>query len=434
MNIKDTWKKTLPLLEHDITQIFYTSAIAKLEPVSFENGVFILKTDKDFLKDTIKKKYLNKIINCLRTITEEDIDVRIIGPKDTSKIIENDGYKKTNLKPKYIFSNFIKGKCNELAYAGALAVAESPGNTAYNPLFLYGGVGLGKTHLVQSIGNHIFEKNPNFKIIYNSAETFTNEFIQGIRDKDIQKFKTKYRECDILILDDIQFLVGKDGTQEELFHTFNDLHNENKQLIFTSDLSPRDLTGLEKRLTSRFSMGLPVEFTMPDYETRAAILDKKLQLENFTMPTDVKDYILANIVSNIRDLEGALNKITAMARLTNKSITMDLAQFALRGQITEQAEREITVELIQEIVATKYKLSVDELKDKKKTQSIVLARQIAMYLCRKILSVSLPAVGKKFGGRDHSTVIHSCSKIEEEIEKDETLKKAINELERSIRG
>ena len=437
MDIKDIWKKTLPLLERNITQVFYDSAIAKLEPISFENGLFTLKTSKDFYKDTIIKRYLFEITRCLRSITEEEIDVQIISPRDTSNIIENnkiDSYKKTNLKSKYVFSNFIKGKCNELAYAGALAVADSPGNTAYNPLFLYGGVGLGKTHLVQSIGNHVFEQNPNLKIIYNSAEAFTNEFVQGIRDKDIQSFKSKYRACDMLILDDIQFLAGKDGTQEELFHTFNDLHNENKQLIFTSDLSPRDLTGLEKRLTSRFSMGLPVEFTRPDYETRAAILDKKLQLENFDMPTDVKDYILANIVSNIRDLEGALNKIAAMARLTNTSITMELAKFALRGQITGEEAREITVELIQEIVAAKYKLSVNDLKDKKKTQSIVLARQIAMYLCRKILSLSLPAVGKKFGGRDHSTVIHSCMKIESEIEQDEALKKAINDLERSIRG
>ena len=438
MDIYDAWKKTLPLVERHVPQVFYDSAIINLEPVSFENGVFTLRIIKDFFKGTLIKRYLFEITRCLRSVTEEEIDVQIISPRDAmGHTVENnriDSYKKTNLKPKYVFSTFVKGKCNELAYAGALAVAESPGQTVYNPLFLYGGVGLGKTHLVQSIGNYVFEQNPELKVLYNSAEAFTKEFVQGIRDNDMEPFKSRYRECDVLILDDIQFLAGKEGTQEEFFHTFNDLYNENKQLIFTSDLSPRDLTRLEKRLTSRFSMGLPVEFTQPDYETRAAILEKKLQLENFHIPNDVKDYVLANIVSNIRDLEGALNKISAMARLTNTSITMELAKFALRGQITETVKKEITVEHIQEVVAAKYNLSVDDLKDKKKTQSVVLPRQIAMYLCRKILSVSLPAVGKKFGGRDHSTVIHGCIKIESEIEKDEALKIAINDLERSIRG
>jgi chromosomal replication initiator protein len=312
-------------------------------------------------------------------------------------------------------------------------VAEAPGKTRYNPLFLYGGVGLGKTHLIHAIGNAVAEMYPALKVIYVSTETFTNEFIYSIREKCTQDFKNKYREVDLLLLDDIQFLDGKEETQEEMFHTFNTLYDNGKQIVLTSDLPPKDLTTLEQRLTSRFSMGLNADLTMPDYETRTAILEKKLDMEQLSIPQNVKEFITRNIVSNIRDLEGALNKVTAYAKLTNTPITLELAENALKDQLVGSEKPEITVVYIQQVVASYYGLTVDDLKSRKRTQKIVYPRQIAMYLSRKILDVSLPECGKQFK-RDHSTVIHSCDKVAAELEMDGNLQNVVNELERKIKG
>jgi chromosomal replication initiator protein len=371
---------------------------------------------------------------------QQDLEVEIVSEEDLTnnqpkgRKGKGDQYSRSGLRDKYVFETFVKGKCNELAYAAALAVAEAPGKTGYNPLFLYGGVGLGKTHLIHSIGNYIAEQNSALKILYISTETFTNEFIAAIRMDTTSAFKNKYRDCDLLLIDDIQFLEGKEETQEEMFHTFNTLYNDNKQIVLTSDQPPKELTSLEKRLTSRFSMGLIVDVTIPDYETRAAILDKKLAMEHLRIPSEVKEFIIRSIVSNIRDLEGALNKVTAYARLTNTPITLDLANFALKDQITGTTRPEITVPYIQQIVAAHYNLTVNDLNGRKRTQSIVYPRQIAMYLSRKILDVSLPDVGDFFGGRDHSTVIHSCDKIANELENDAHLRNVVNELERKIKG
>jgi len=408
-----------------------------MTPYSYENGILTLKTRDDFFKPTINRRYLFEIRRCVRIVSQiEDIEVRIVSPEDfdESNLVRRENYERTNLRRRYIFETFVKGKCNELAYAAAEAVAESPGKTDYNPLFLYGGVGLGKTHLMHSIGNYVVDQYPDVKVLYVTSETFTSEFITAIREDRKDEFKDKYRECDILLMDDVQFLEGKVETQEEMFHTFNTLYNNNKQIVLTSDQPPKDLTALEARLTSRFAMGLTADITIPDYETRTAILEKKLHLEHLDIDQSVKDFITRNVVSNIRDLEGALNKITAYARLTNAQISLSLAEQALKDQLVSNQKPDISVPYIQQVVAAKYNVTTADLTSRKRTQSIVLPRQIAMYLSRKLLDVSLPDVGKHFGGRDHSTVIHSCEKIANEIETDTKLRDTVNDLERTIKG
>jgi len=375
----------------------------------------------------------------VRALTDEDMDLIVVSPGD---LVETKGtrfsklhYEKTNLRQKYNFETFVPGKCNELAYAGARAVADTPGEAeGYNPLFLYGGVGLGKTHLIHAIGNQVLNHYPELKIMYVSSETFTNEFITSIREKTTPDFKNKYRTVDVLLMDDIQFLAGKNETQEEMFHTFNHLHGRNKQIVITSDVPPRELVELENRLTSRFASGLTTDVAIPDYETRSAILDKKLDIEKLVFPQNVKEFIIRNIVSNIRDMEGALIKIAAYSRLTNATITLELAELALKDLIVGVEKPPITMGYIQEVVSSHFKVTVDDLNGRKRTQSIVLPRQIAMFLCRKLMDVSLPDVGKFFGGRDHTTVIHSCDKIADELETDEKLRLTVEGLEIRISG
>ena len=438
MDIHLVWEKALGMLEKSMTQVVFDSIMKSITPISYGHGILTLKTNRDFYKPTIKARYLTEMKRCIRAITDEDIEILLESPEDHTKSITERvlkyNYEKTNLRQKYVFETFVRGKCNEFAYSAAQAVAESPGLSGYNPLFLYGGVGLGKTHLIHSIGNLALEIHPELNVMYVSSETFTNEFIASIRDKTTQSFKNKFRDCDVLLIDDVQFLVGKNETQEEMFHTFNDLYGANKQIVLASDVPPKELSELEARLTSRFSAGLIADITIPDYETRTAILEKKLDIEQITIPQQVKEFISLNIVSNIRDLEGALNKVTAYARLTDTPITLEMAQDALRDQITGKKSRVVTMEYIQEIVAQHFKISVEDLCSKRRTHAIVYPRQIAMYLCRKILDVSLPDVGKAFGGRDHSTVIHSCEKIFSEIEKDEKLKLLVASLEEVIKG
>ena len=435
MDVEKLWSETLALLEKALTEVIYTSIILPLTPSKLENNVFTLEAVDNFQRTTINKRYLYEISRCVRTLTDIDIEIRITSPDEGEDQKQAKNYAKTNLRQKYTFETFVKGKSNELAYAAAMAVAEAPGKSSYNPLFLYGGVGLGKTHLIQSIGNYVVDQNPQLSVVYQSTETFTNELIYAIREKSTQNFKNKYRNCDVLLLDDIQFLERTVETQEEMFHTFNTLHNDNKQIVLTSDLPPRELTTIERRLTTRFGMGLIVDVTLPDYETRTAILEKKLALERLTVPDSVKELIIRNVVSNIRDLEGALNKVTAFAKLTNTPITLELAQEALKDQLEGAEKKEVTVDYIQEVVAEHYNLSIADLNGRRRTKNIVVPRQIAMYICRKILpNLSLPQVGLAFGGRDHTTVMHSCDKISGELEYDQKLQDSILDLERKIIG
>ena len=440
MDVNILWQNTLPLLKDhpEVTPVVFDTFFATLTPVSFEDGVLTLRASTNFYKTRVQNRHFNKLLNLARIASGiEDLDISITSPEDNEKNEQpNMGtdYAKTNLRQKYVFETFVKGKCNELAYSAAMAVAESPAESPYNPLFLYGGVGLGKTHLVHSIGNRALDVLPELKVMYVSSETFTNEFIGALQEKTTAQFKAKYRNVDVLLIDDIQFLEGKEGTQEELFHTFNDLYSANKLIVLTSDLPPKDLVGIEARLTSRFAAGLSADITIPDYETRAAILEKKLLSEKIEIPQNVKEFIIRNIVSNIRDLEGALNKVVAWAILNKATLTLDMAQQALKDQLVNAEKREVTMEYIQQVVAAHFKLTADDLNGRKRTQSIVFPRQIAMYLCRKIMDKSLPEVGNFFGGRDHSTVIHSCEKIAHELETDEKLRLLVDELEIRIRG
>ena len=437
MDVKKIWSDVLAMLEKSLSDVVFTSMISQLIPLKFENNVLHLQGD-DFFKTTINQRYIYEITHCVRIVTHiEDVEVQITSPEDllgnTKQKAED--YAKTNLRQKYNFDTFVKGKSNELAYAAAYAVAEAPGKSSYNPLFLYGGVGLGKTHLIQSIGNYVVDQNPELKVLYQSTEAFTNELIAAIREKSTQSFKEKYRSCDVLLLDDIQFLKRAIETQEEMFHTFNTLHNDGKQIVFTSDLPPKELTSIEKRLTTRFGMGLIVDVTLPDYETRTAILDKKLATERIHIPDDVKELIVLNIVSNIRDLEGALNKITAYSRLTNTPITLELSKEALKDQLEDAEKPVLTIEYVRQLVSDYFNLSIDDINGRKRTRNIVFPRQIAMYLCRKILpDASLPQIGTVFGGRDHTTVMHSCDKIAGELEYDQKLQDIILDLERKILG
>jgi chromosomal replication initiator protein len=437
MDAESCWAQTLTFLEKTLTEVVFNSVIKTITPLGFENNTLTLSMDDDFFKQLTNQRYLPEITRCVRTVTNDDTDVRVVSPEDFNKNRDrraDANYSKTNLRQKYIFETFVRGKSNEFAYAAAGAVAEKLDKSGYNPLFLYGGVGLGKTHLIHAIGNRVIEKNPRLKVMYVSTETFTNEFISSIREKSTQTFKNKYRECDLLLLDDIQFLDGKEETQEEVFFTFNALYDDGKQIVLTSDQPPKELSSLEKRLTSRFAMGLTVDITRPDYETRMAILEKKLSVERLVIPQTVREFIARNFVSNIRDLEGALNKVTAYARLTNTPISLELAESALKDQLEGEKKPEISVPFIQKVVSDYYNLTVAELNGRKRTANIVFPRQIAMYLSRKILDASLPHIGSVFGGRDHTTVMHSCEKIANEMETDPRLRGIIIELEHNIRG
>ena len=435
--IAQYWAEALSLLEDTFSDVVFSSWIEPLTPFDFEDNTFILKCSKDFAKSTINQRYLFEITRCIRTVMETDVDVRVVSPDDfmpDSAQTLRKGSFQTNLKNKYVFETFVRGKSNELAYGAALAVAEDPGSSNYNPLFLYGGVGLGKTHLMHSIGNYIYDMNPDLRVFYISSETFMNEFISAIRRKETTQFKDKYRNLDVMLLDDVQFLVGKEETQEELFHTFNALYSASKQIVLTSDQPPKSMKSLEDRLVSRFAMGLNVDITMPDFETRTAILEKKAELEHLEIPRDVIYFIAQHIVSNIRDLEGALNKVTAYSRLTRSSITMELAKNSLKDMMAGYEKTDLTVEYIQQVVASHYGVSVADLNSRKRTQNIVFPRHVAMYLSRKLIDVSLPVIGRIFGGRDHATVIHGCDKIVEMMESDINLQNVLFDLESRIKG
>ncbi len=339
----------------------------------------------------------------------------------------------TMLNPKYTFDSFVIGNSNRFAHAASLAVAESPAK-AYNPLFIYGGVGLGKTHLMHAIGHYILNNNPKSQVVYVSSEKFTNELINSIKDDKNVEFRNKYRNIDILLVDDIQFIAGKERTQEEFFHTFNALYEANKQIIISSDRPPKEIPTLEDRLRSRFEWGLIADIQAPDFETRMAILKKKADVEKLNIPNEVMVYIATKIKSNIRELEGALIRIVAFSSLTNKEISVDLASEALKDIISSKQTRQVTIDIIQEVVANYYNLKIEDLKSARRTRNIAFPRQIAMYLSRKLTDMSLPKIGEEFGGRDHTTVIHAYEKISNNLKKDESLQNAINELNKRIKS
>ena len=415
----------------------FSSWILPLKPYKFDNETFTLIAKSEHVKSTVNTRYINKIAAAFRAVygREYNIDIKLEDEVSNHEEVVSTpkvDLKDSNLTAKFLFDTFVKGKCNEFAYAASLAAAENPG-TQYNPLFIHGDVGLGKTHLMHSIGNHVLQNNPNAKVLYTTSENLVNEFVNSIRMKKNQEFRDKYRKVDVLLVDDIQFLSDKDGTQEEFFHTFNTLHNLNKQIVLTSDKHPSELKSIEDRLRSRFASGLPVDISAPDFETRTAILQKKAEVEHLDIKSDVINFIAQYIKTNIRELEGALNAVAARAKLTGNVCTVDFAEESLSEIIKQRERRDVDVAYIQEVVSSFYNISTADMLGRRRTADIIHARHVAMYLCRMLIDTPLKTIGKEFGGKDHTTIIHAVDKITLNVEKDKALNKEIKELERKIR-
>ena len=441
MDLTELWQKSLEILRQEIAPVSFETWIVPIKPIAVSNSTVILKIDDSFIKNTVETKYYNLIENTIKHLMGSNYKIAITETENINteeKAQSNKPEKQksefeSNLNPKYVFSTFVVGNSNRLAHAAALAVAESPA-TAYNPFFLYGGVGLGKTHLMHSIAHYILENNPNAKVLYVSCEKFTKELINSIRDDKNEEFRRKYRNIDVLLIDDIQFISQKERTQEEFFHTFNALYDAHKQIIISSDRPPKEIKTLEERLRSRFEWGLIADINPPDYETRIAILKKKAENDNIVVNDEVYEYIAKNIVSNIRELEGALTRVVANSQLTQEKISKSLAENALKDIFSDQAAIEVTPDRIQEVVAAYYKIRPEDITGSKRSSNIAYPRQIAMYLTRRMLDISLPKIGESFGGRDHTTVIHAINKIDDNLKKDKNLQSVIFELENRIKG
>lgn len=419
-NLNELWSKAKELLKDETTVITYQTWIQPLELKSVNNNVIVLVASNPFQKDTIESRYLTLLTNTFNFITnkkcnvtiklrdEEDELINNITPVVNNKSLINSG-----LNPKYTFDTFVVGSNNKFAQAAAMGVAENPGSK-YNPFFIYGGVGLGKTHLMHSIGNQILMNNPNVNILYVTSETFTNQLINALRDQATEKFREKYRNIDVLLIDDIQFIANKKSTQEEFFHTFNTLYESGKQIVLSSDKPPKDIELLEDRLKSRFDWGLIADISNPDFETRLAILRKKTQLDNIIIDDEILSAIATRVDTNIRELEGTLNKLIAKASLTGTPITMEMTERAINDIIAKQ-DKVISSEYIQDVVGKYFSISPADLRGAKRSNDVTFPRQIAMYLCRNVAQMSLPQIGIDFGKRDHTTVMHACNKIESEI-------------------
>ncbi len=447
--IIEKWEEILRTVkeEHELTDISFKTWLEPLKVFDVkDNTLYILVPDEQMGLNYITKKYTLPIKVAVAEIIGKDYEIEFVLPEQAKSMrtpkpmafVNTESIDKSSLNPNYTFDTFVVGNNNKLAHAASLAVAESPGEV-YNPLFLYGGVGLGKTHLMHSIAHFIQSNNPDVKILYVSSETFTNELIEAIRNGNntaMTKFREKYRNIDVLLIDDIQFIIGKESTQEEFFHTFNDLHGAKKQIIISSDKPPKEIATLEGRLKSRFEWGLIADISSPDYETRMAILRKKEERDSkekgYHLDDEVIQYIATNIKSNIRELEGALNRITAMSSLEHREITVELAQEALKDMISPNAKREITPDLILLTVAEHFHIKTDDIKGSKRSADIVIPRQIAMYLCREMTSTPLKAIGKLMGNRDHTTVLHGVEKISKEIETSDDLKNTIDIIKKKL--
>lgn len=442
--LQQTWDQVLKILKVEImSEVSYNTWILGLKPIGIRNGVFLIDVPNALTLDIISQRYELLFKESLKHVLNQDIDVDYVvggvsdaqGEDEPPKNAEPAPPPKDangTLNSKYTFETFVIGNSNRFAHAASVAVAESPAN-AYNPLFLYGGVGLGKTHLMHAIGHHIQKNNPKASVVYVSSEKFTNELINSIRyDKNLD-FRNKYRNVDVLLVDDIQFIAGKESTQEEFFHTFNELYEARKQIIISSDRPPNEIPTLEDRLRTRFAWGLQADIQAPDFETRIAIMKKKAEIEKFVVPSDVLVYIATKIKSNIRELEGALIRVMAYSSLTNnQNITVDVAAEALKDIISSSQTKTITIDLIQDVVANYYNLSIQELKSQRRTRNVSFPRQIAMYLSRKLTDMSLPKIGDEFGGRDHTTVIHAYEKISEALKTDDSLANVVKIITKKL--
>lgn len=420
------WERVLKTMEDSIPVVSYKAFFEPLKLYSVTSDTLVIIGDTTFNLQHLKNRYYTQLFNTVGTVFGRTYELEFYTQDDIKKNANNISV--STLNSKYTFENFVVGPANSLAYHASLAVAEDPSN-AYNPLFIYGGVGLGKTHLMNAIGNFIIQQDPTANILFTTSETFTNELIESIvSKKGTVDLRNRMRNVDVLMVDDIQFLSKTTATQEEFFHTFNDLHAKGKQIIICSDRPPKDLPAIEERLRSRFEWGLIVDIQKPDFETRVAILKKKADAEHIEIPYDVIEYIAQCVESNIRELEGSLTRIYAHSQLLGTPITLDLAKSTLSQLIKTQEEKKITAEGIMVFIAEQYNITVDDLTSKKRNREIAMPRQIAMYMCREMLGLSTTAIGRSFGNRDHTTVMHGCDKVSDTIKTDFSFKHRIEEL------
>ncbi|MCK9524349.1 MAG: chromosomal replication initiator protein DnaA [Limnochordia bacterium] len=452
------WDEVLENMSADLPERSFDAWLKNSHPVLLDGNTLHVEFPNEFTKDWVEARYMNPLQKTLRQVANRDWDIKFTIPKGV-KSLSTPGereYEKepmprqrqtiledlplvelpardiapvsSILNPRYTFESFVVGNSNRFAHAASLAVAEGPAK-AYNPLFLYGGVGLGKTHLMHAIGHYALEQDPTISVVYVTSETFTNDLILAIGKKSMVDFRNRYRNVDILLVDDIQFVAGKESTQEEFFHTFNTLYEANRQIIISSDRPPKDIPTLEERLRSRFEWGLTADIQPPDLETRIAILRKKAIDDNLVISHEVLSYIATHVQSNIRELEGALVRVTAHCNLHNVPLELDMVASALKDILKAPPQKPVTVEGIMDVVSDHYAIKISDMKSKRRTRNITYPRQIAMYLIRELTDRSLPEIGEAFGGRDHTTVIHAVDKIERELKLDPSLQNTVNELE-----
>ena len=448
--LKEKWDQILQTVkvEQELSDISFKTWLQPLQLHDItDTTVTILVPNEQMAIDYISKKYTFPLKVAIAECTGKEYNIEFILPEQAAAQLEAKKKvaavnnvdnsvlaERAGLNPKYTFDTFVVGNNNKFAHAASLAVAESPGKM-YNPLFIHGGAGLGKTHLMHSIAHFVLNQNPEKKVLYVTSETFTNELIDAIRNGNntaMTKFREKYRSVDVLLIDDIQFIIGKEATQEEFFHTFNDLHGNKKQIIISSDKPPKDIVTLEARLRSRFEWGLIADISSPDFETRMAILHKKEENDGYNIDNEVIKYIAMHIKSNIRELEGALNKLVALSNLEKREITVELAEEALKDIVSPDEKKEVTPALIVNTVAEHFHVSVDDIRSNKRNNEIVVPRQIAMYLCNTMTSVGLKKIGSEIGGRDHSTVLHGSKKISDELKTSDDMRKTIEILQKKI--
>ena len=431
----EIWKVADSYLKDELSPMIYAEYIAGIVPVILNGDTLVLKVDAEHKRTCIQEKYKILVDKAVRYANQgKNLDIKyIVEDKDMTELYmneldraENTGIAHTRFLPKYNFDSFVVGSNNRLAHAASLAVAQSPG-TKYNPLFIYGGVGLGKTHLMHAIGQYVLKEKPYANVAYVTSEQFTNDFIDAIRNETNIQFRKNYRNVDVLLIDDIQFLSGKEGTQEEFFHTFNELFNAQKQIVITSDKPPKDIPNLEQRLKTRFEWGLTCDISPPNYETRVAILKKKAIDENIDVSDEVIDYIAEYLGTNIRELEGALDKVKFIQELEGRKVGLDTIKTTLKDVIVVK-EKHLSPELIIQAVSKHYGVSFADILSAKRTQNVALARQVGMFLTKEFTDLSLDGIGTAFGGRNHSTVIHATNKVKADAEKDPTFNKELNSL------
>lgn len=454
--LSQVWHQCLEVLERQLPKSSMENWLRTTRPLAVVEDTIIVGVQGEFAKDRLESRYGPLLRQALRDLTKRNMQLKFVSnpniiedstatngaveqvPAPTHAMSGTDTADVAarplgQINPKYTFETFVVGNSNRFAHAAALAVAETPAR-AYNPLFIYGGVGLGKTHLMHAIGHFVMGQNPRARVAYVSTETFTNEFIMAIQKGSTLEFQNRYRHVDVLLIDDIQFLAGKERTQEEFYHTFNAIHEANKQIVISSDRPPKEIPTLEDRLRSRFEWGLICDIQPPDLETRIAILRKKAIMENLDVPDDVTSYIATNIETNIRELEGALTRVVAYANMMRSPLTFELAAHALKDILPPHRPKQVTIQTIKQVVAEHYNIRLQDFEVRNRSRSVAYPRQIAMYLSRELTDASLPKIGEEFGGRDHTTVIHACEKIAEDIKNDPTFAHTIEVLIAKIRA